>query len=80
MTTDEFSIHIPETEVSYENWADSKGLLHRLGGSAIIYTGQYIGKFSWYIHGESYSFKEYCRLAKPLMSETDYFTMLLTYE
>ena len=44
---------------------------HRVGGPAIV--GQWYYKNTWY------SFYEYCELVKPLMTEEDYFIMVLTY-
>lgn len=49
---------------------------HRIGGPAFISAE---GRNIFYLDSNEYHFNEYCKLVKPLMTEEDYFIMILTY-
>lgn len=52
--------------------------LHRIGGPALIYPPP-MHKHLWYFEGLRYSFKRYCELARPYMTDEEYLVMILTY-
>lgn len=54
-----------------------KPLLHRLDGPAIQRTSSV--RCGWWINGLRYEFTDYCKVVKPLISDEEYFTLLLTY-
>lgn len=59
---------------SKEWWVNGKW--HRIGGPACEWSD---GTKLWYLDDIRYSFKKYCEKVKNLMTETDYFVMVLTY-
>ena len=65
---------IVDLDDSIKYWYQ-KGLLHRIGGPAYI---DNVGH-EWYLEGHSMRFAEYCKRVKSIMSESDYFVMILTY-
>ena len=50
---------------------------HRLDGPAFI--DPRINYMKYYLDGKSYTFKEYCTKVKTLISDEEYFILILTY-